>query len=714
MHSDEQERMDALSGAIVRLLRRQDDTDRRLAHIETALGITAAVPPVVRQPEPAPPAEPPQEPPPPVAAEPPTVAEQPAPLPSTDQPAPLPPLAAAPDRPREFETQVGLTWISRIGAVTLIFAAAFIFKYAIDNQWIGESGRVILGILGGLACAGAGDGMWSRGQQTYAQAISGLGIAILYLSFYASFAFYHLLPQSVPFALMTLTTALSVALALRYQAPSIAILGLIGGYLTPVLLSTGEDRPVIFFSYVFLLGMGALALVHARKWRVFEYLAFAATILLYSAWAVEYFNSEKQTVAAVFALLFYARFLVAGSAVIVLASQVLVTATLAGIWDTKPLAYLATTTAVGAAGLIAADFQKRAVLAPVALAAYWSLYAVWYHSVAGMAAIATALPLLTVGFLLFYFWPPWRVLVRKAELGAPEFLVLSLNPVAYFTASYNLLVIDNRAYLGLFTVALAGLYLAMGMEMWRWLPAEIRDSRPVLLALGVALTFLTLAAPIQFTGYRITIGWAGEAAALTWIGKRAGSGRISVAAIGIFALVVIRLWLIDSWMHLRPDYVALGNSRFLTFLIAAAAFFGSSYWLGAGARTRALTTYIAGHVVLLWGLGLEVTGWAKRTAAPLNLESLESTSISILMAVYALALVVAGVLTRTLINRVIGLGLIGLVVVKLYLYDVWLLVRIYRIAAFAALGALLLITSYLYSRYRTKIEAWWKDDQAAS
>jgi uncharacterized membrane protein len=150
----------------------------------------------------------------------------------------------------------------------------------------------------------------------------------------------------------------------------------------------------------------------------------------------------------------------------------------------------------------------------------------------------------------------------------------------------------------------------------------------------------------------------------------------------------------------------------MTFLVAAAAFWASARWLGAGAR--ALATYIAGHAVLLWGLMLEVTGWAERTAAPQNLTNLESTSISILMAVYALVLVAAGVVTRTLINRVLGLGLIGLVVAKLYLYDVWLLVRIYRIAAFAILGALLFITSYLYSRYREKIEAWWKDDKAPS
>ena len=698
MPSEEQERMDALSEAILRLLKRQEQTERRLARIETALGIFDAAPQVEqpRQPEmqaPAP-AEPPAVPPPTQAVE------------------PVQRTAAESDRPREFETQVGLTWISRIGAVTLIFAVAFIFKYAVDNQWIGESGRIILGILAGLACVATGDRIWHRGHRTYAQAISGLGIAVLYLSFYASFAFYHLLPQSAPFALMTLTTALAGALALRYEAPAIAVLGLIGGYLTPVLLSTGEDHPVIFFSYIFLLDLGALALARVRKWLALQFLAFVATVFLYTAWMREHFAPEKQIVASVFALLFYTLFALADHPAIVMTSQVLVTAALAVIWDNKPLPYLATTTAVAAAGLVAADRRNRPALAPVALAAYWTLYAVWHRSFSGKVPIGTALPMLAVGFLFFYVWPPWRALARKAELRTPEFLVLSLNAVAYFAASYNLLVTDNRAYLGLFTVGLAGLYLAMGIEMWRQLPVESRDSRPVLLSLGVALTLLTLAAPIQFTGYRITIGWAVEAAALSWIGKRARSERLIIAALCVFALVLVRLWTIDSWMYFDLQYATLWNGRFLTFLIAAAALWGSAYWLRTGAR--ALAAYITGHVVLLWGLMPEVIGWAGRTAAPQNVANLESTAISILMATYALVLIVAGVVTRTLINRVLGLGLIGLVVAKLYLYDVWLLVRIYRIAAFAVLGALLLITSYLYSRYRAKIEAWWKDDQAAS
>jgi uncharacterized membrane protein len=700
--------MDALSEAIVRLIRRHDESDRRLARIETALGI--GVPPpepevMQREREPEPPPAPIERAPElPSLVQISTEAHDGAPPPQPSVPGPAPDSG----RPRELETQVGLTWISRIGAITLIFCVAFVFKYAVDNQWIGETGRIALGILAGLACLGIGDRIWRAGHQTYAQAVCGLGIAVLYLSFYASFAYYHLLAQSVAFALMALTTAFSGALALHYNAPAIAALGLIGGYLTPILLSTGEDRPVIFFGYILLLDAGAMALAQVRRWLKFEFLAFGATTVLYFAWLTTHFTPEKQTVGAVFALLFYALFLIADHPEILIAVQVLATAALAAVWKSNAVPYLAASTAMAAAGLVVADIRKRAALAPVALGAFWVLYASWYSSFPGEPALGTTLAFLTAAFLLFFVWPPWRTQARNAELQAPELLVLSLNAVAYYGAVYKLLAVDYHAYLGLFTVALGALYVALGVELWRQAPAERRDERPVLLTLGVALTLITLAAPIQFTAYRITIGWAVEAAALTWIGKRTRSERLIFAAFFIFLLLVLRLWIIDSWIYATPDYTALWNARFLTFLVAAAALWAAAYWAGAG--TRALVMYVAGHVILLWALMLEVTGWAERTAAPQNLANLESTAISVLMAVYALALIAAGVLSRTFINRVLGLGLVGLVVAKLYLYDVWLLVRIYRIAAFGLLGGLLLITSYVYSRYREKIEAWWSDE----
>jgi len=94
--------------------------------------------------------------------------------------------------------------------------------------------------------------------------------------------------------------------------------------------------------------------------------------------------------------------------------------------------------------------------------------------------------------------------------------------------------------------------------------------------------------------------------------------------------------------------------------------------------------------------------------------NVESTGISILMAVYASALVVAGVALRSALNRILGLGLFALVIVKLYLLDVWSLGRGFRITAFLALGGLLLLVSYLYSRFKPALEKLWRPETAES
>src|SRR5262249_30753595 len=159
----------------------------------------------------------------------------------------------------------------------------------------GPGGRVAMGVFAGLAALGGADRMWRGGQKTYAQGISGLGVAILYLSFYASFGFYHLVEPGFAFVLMVLTTAMAGVFALRYDAAAIAALGLLGGYATPVLLSAGEDRPWILFTYVLVLNGGALAAARRKNWRSLEALALVATVVLYGGWRMDRFTAEKRT-----------------------------------------------------------------------------------------------------------------------------------------------------------------------------------------------------------------------------------------------------------------------------------------------------------------------------------------------------------------------------------------------------------------------------------
>jgi uncharacterized membrane protein len=663
--------MDALTEAILSIRRRMDAIERRLARLEG---------------EPAPPAPVPVVEPPPL----PVAAPEPEPVPE-------------PESTRALETRVGLTWINRIGTVTVILAAAFFFKYAVDNQWIGEAGRVVLGVLAGFAMLGFGEWTWRRGHRIYAQGITATGIAILYLSFWAAFQVYHLVPQGFAFALMVATTAMAAALAIHYGALAISVLALIGGFLTPVLLSTNVDRPWALFSYLLLLDVGAMAVARAQRWRALNWLAMAGTAILYASWFQDRFNAEKQTVATVFALAYYALFALAESDLALSVSQFLANLAILAIWTAPSPTSLWLALALAAAGLAMAEWRAWPFAQVVVFGMWWAVASP--HDQRPGETFAA----FTIGFLLFVGWAAWRLLIKRFETRTQDFAIVAVNGAAYFGLSYYLLDPKYHAYMGLFAAALAALHLALGLRLWNSQPEDRRDARPVLLLVGVALAFLTLAAPIQFSGYSITMAWAVEAAALTWIGRRTGARRMVYVALAVFLLTLGRLYGVDSWIHVDS---LLANGRFLTFLTAVVALWLSARWIGTGAE--ALGPYVAGHFVLLWALALETLGWAERSTPAANLASVETVSLSILMAAYAAVLVMLGVLTRAGINRMLGLGLLAVVVAKLYLYDVWQLEKVYRIVAFSFLGVVLLATSYLYSRYRTKIESWWRDEENRS
>lgn len=689
--------MDALTEAIVRLLKRVEQTEARLARLERLPPGEAPPEPPSTSPVPSVPVR--QSHPPPL----------PIPLPPEISPAaPSMEPAAEPANPQRLETRMGLTWINRIGVLTLVIGVAFFFKYAIDNQWIGETGRIVLGVLAGLGTLAVGDILWRRAQKIFAQGVCGLGVSILYLSFYASFGFYHLLPQAVAFVLMAMVTAMTGALALRYDAIAIAALGMLGGYATPLLLSTGQDAPWTFFGYLFMIDAGAVAIARRKFWRPLDLMALLVTLFLYASWFGQWFKPEKEVVATVAALAFYALFAFAEWPWIFYAAQIAAGIALAAIWpDTTP--YLLLSLAVGAAGLVVADLARRPAAAVFSFAAFWGGYGIWFAVNGKPENILTVFWLLTAGFVVYLAWTAFEKLVRRRDLAIPQLIVLALDGAIYFGSNYFLLKPHYQPWLGLFAVAVAGSYLLLGMGLWKERPAAGGDSRPVLLALGIALAFLTLAVPVQFAGYSITITWAVEAAALVWVSGRTNESRLWFGAAVIYVLVIFRLYAFDAFLPL--PHPLLVNSRCLAFLTSAVSLWLGAWWLKS-TRLPAATAYVAGHFILLSTCLLELTDWVQTTVSDDNRASVMAISVSILLAVYAVGLIGIGVAYRSVLDRILGLGLMGLVVLKLYLYDVWEASRLFRTAAFVSLGILLLLTSYLYSRFRPAIESWWKSEEA--
>jgi len=150
--------------------------------------------------------------------------------------------AVSEEKRRDLESVIGGSWFNWIGIIAVTFGIAFFLKFAFDKQWIGPSARVTLSALVGLVLLYLGERLRARGLKSYAYVLSGGGVLILYLSDYAAFNFYHLIGQTTAFLLMAVVTTTAVLLSVRLNALPVAILGLIGGFLTPLLLSTGVDN----------------------------------------------------------------------------------------------------------------------------------------------------------------------------------------------------------------------------------------------------------------------------------------------------------------------------------------------------------------------------------------------------------------------------------------------------------------------------------------
>jgi uncharacterized membrane protein len=204
-----------------------------------------------------------------------------------------------------LETVIAGNWLNKIGIVAIILGMAYFLKYAIDNRWIGEMGRVILGVLTGLGLLFGGEALQRKQYRAYGITIAAGGIAILYFSIFAAFNFYALIAQLPALFLMVLITTSAVLMALRYDAKVIAWIGILGGFLTPVMLSTGKDNQVGLFIYIALLDSGVLALAYFKEWRSLNLLAFLLTQLTFLAWSVSFYTEAKLWRTEFFLTLFF-------------------------------------------------------------------------------------------------------------------------------------------------------------------------------------------------------------------------------------------------------------------------------------------------------------------------------------------------------------------------------------------------------------------------
>ena len=249
------------------------------------------------------------------------VVSEPLPPPLSQQartPPPVPPLDAARifvsqyQQPhavsadgRSLESQIGSQWFNRVGILAVLIGMAWFLKFAIDNHWIGPLGRVLIGLIFGAGLVAWSERFRSRGYIVFSYSLKAVGSGVLYLSLWAAFSLYGLVPASVAFLAMVLVTAFNGFMAWIQDAELLALYAIVGGVGTPLLLSTGENHEATLFTYLLVINIAVLVLVALKPWSRLLFMAFTGSVLLYLGWSLQYYTNAQALRTAFFLSCFF-------------------------------------------------------------------------------------------------------------------------------------------------------------------------------------------------------------------------------------------------------------------------------------------------------------------------------------------------------------------------------------------------------------------------
>jgi uncharacterized membrane protein len=574
-------------------------------------------------------------------------AESPAPSGPPPQTAPVRPIFASSSAPksaadRSLESRIGSQWFNRIGILAVLIGMAWFLKLAIDNHWIGPLGRVLIGLLAGAALIAWSERFRARDYGAFSYSLKAIGSGILYLSLWAAFSLFHLLPAGAAFALMVVVTAFNGFMAWIQDAELLALYAVAGGLSTPLLLSTGENHEVVLFSYLLLMGIAVLALVVLRPWSRLLFASFTGTVLIIAGWWIEFYSDPQSLRTALFVAGLFLIFALAPRLARVKDQRSGEPATGPRGWDALAL-----------------------VLLPLANAA---LGFIAFYGLLDRPETHAAGPWVAVAFAAFYL-----VLLRLPEMGRlrPSSPVLdSLHLAA--AVVFLTIAIPMKAQGRWLTVG----WLVEGAALF-WVAIRVRSILLRGLALGcLALGLLALvtlnpaASPTLVLNQRF-LTWLVAIAAFAFVAflanrasreqypeqdparsKEATRGwqvLATLAALAVNALLLIAISLeINSFWSVRPSAAEPSEidwSRQYE-LHKMYAQFSYSAWF------------------MLFGAILLATGFARRSA----------------------------------FLRWQGLILLAVSVGKVFLVDMSALSQGYRILSFLGLGALLLAVSFVYQR----------------
>lgn len=521
--------------------------------------------------------------PPETAPDQPETTPQPLPAPQPEPP-PLPEAWATPApaaaQPGELDAlyQRVRTWLFggntlvRVGVLVLFFGLAFLARYAAEAGLLPVELRLTGIAGGGIALLVAGWRLRGR-RSAYAVSLQGGGVAVLYLTVFAALRLYELIPAGLAFGLLLAIVAFAALLAILQDAPALAVIGSAGGFVAPILASTGAGSHVQLFSYYTLLNAGVLVMAWKKAWRILNLVGFAFTFLISLAWGARYYQPAFLATTEPFLITFFLMYLAAAvfyalrhapnlkhyvDGTLVFGLPVVAFGLQAGLVREIPFALAWSALALGSLYVLLARWLhgRRSPSLDLLVEAFLAL---------GIAFLTLAIPLALEGKWTAAAWAlegaalVWVGQRQGRKLATAAGLLLQLGAGSAFIDGGGLseygrgLPLANSHCLGALLLALAGLFSARlaqaGQHAWRWL----RPAGWMMLAWGVlwwvlgGLTELGAQLHDRSLPAALLAFLAASAALAAWTQGRAAWDALALA--GLLGLPAMGLSLLLTALH---------------------------------------------------------------------------------------------------------------------------------------------------------------------
>jgi len=642
------------------------------------------------------------------------------------------PVVPKPKKQVNYEKFIGENLFGKIGILIFVIGVGFFVKYAIDKNWINETFRTVLGFLTGAALLFVAERLQKK-YRTFSSLLAGGAFAVFYLTVAIAFHYYHIFSQTVAFIILIAITVFMSVLSVIYDRRELAIIALVGGFLAPFIVSSGEGSYQVLFTYVSILNLGMFGLSIYKKWSELPIISFVFTCLIMASFLLLNYSSRSTIISGhllMFATLFYFIFLLPVFSILRGEKIQAMSRGLVFVIITNNFVYLLS-------GILflrnmGLSFKASGLLSLfIALVNLGLVLWLWksrkdykflVHTTLGLVLtfVSITIPIQLDGNYITLLWASEMVLllwlyvqskIRVYEYAAK--ILVGLTFVSYLMDVYSVMfehhslstIFLNSSFATSLFVGLATGAFALLMEYYHQFFSTARRLKysfwnPLMLIISVAILYYTFM--MEFSLYFEGATRSGAMFLFTAVSissvcyafrKRFPITKhltSYILAIGANVLVyIINIWG-DQRIWTSPPVVLPWLTA--AFVIANLYYVARLYYTTIGIKPR-FTVYINVLATFIWVTMVRSFLWQ------VGVDEF-SAGLSLSLSIAGFVQMGLGMRLHQKVLRMVSLATFGIVLLKLVFDDLWAMPTIGKIIVFIILGLILLILSFLYQKLK--------------